>query len=55
MIVLGKGGKMIKEIGSSARKQLEVFLDRKVFLDLELTVKPDWRKDIYALRELGYG
>ena len=54
MIVLGKGGKMIKEIGSSARKQLEVFLDKKVFLDLELTVKSDWRKDIYALRELGY-
>ena len=55
MIVLGKGGKMIREIGRSARKQLEVFLNSKVFLELEVTIKPDWRKDVHALRELGYG
>ncbi len=54
MIVLGKEGKMIREIGRNARKQLEVFLNRKVFLELEVTIKPDWRKDVHALRELGY-
>lgn len=54
MIVLGKGGKMIKEIGRSARKQLEIFLASKVFLDLEVTVKPDWRKNVLALKELDY-
>jgi GTPase len=54
MIVLGKGGKMIKEIGQYARKQLEVFLQQKVFLDLHVEVHRDWRQDSEALRELGY-
>jgi GTPase len=54
MIVLGKGGKMIKEIGQYARKQLEVFLQQKVFLDLHVEVHRDWRQDVEALRELGY-
>ena len=54
MIVLGKGGKMIKEIGQYARKQLEVFLQQKVFLDLHVEVHRDWRQDAEALRELGY-
>ncbi len=54
MIVLGKGGKMIKEIGRTARKQLEVFLDHKIYLDLEVTVHKNWREDLDALRELGY-
>jgi GTPase len=54
MIVLGKGGKMIKEIGQYARKQLEVFLQQKVFLDLHVEVHRDWRQDREALRELGY-
>jgi GTPase len=54
MIVLGKGGKMIKEIGQYARKQLEVFLQQKLFLDLHVEIRNDWRKDTEALRELGY-
>lgn len=54
MIVLGKGGNMIKEIGRSARKQLEVFLSHKVYLDLEVVVRNSWREDKEALRELGY-
>jgi GTP-binding protein Era len=54
MIVLGKGGSMIKEIGRSARKQLEVFLSQKVYLDLEVVVRNSWREDKEALRELGY-
>ena len=54
MIVLGKGGKMIREIGRTARKQLEVFLNHKLYLDLEVVVHKDWREDRDALRELGY-
>ncbi len=53
-IVLGKGGSMIKEIGRTARKQLEVFLSARVYLDLEVVVRRDWREDGEALRELGY-
>jgi GTPase len=54
MIVLGKGGKMIKEIGQYARKQLEVFLQQKLFLDLHVEVHSNWRQDVESLRELGY-
>jgi GTP-binding protein Era len=55
MIVLGKGGRMIKEIGRTARKQLEIFLSQHLYLDLEVVVHKDWREDPEALRELGYG
>ncbi len=54
MIVLGKQGNMIKEIGQTARKQLEVFMQQKVFLDLQVVVHSNWREDSEALRELGY-
>ncbi|WP_027481427.1 GTPase Era [Deinococcus pimensis] len=53
-IVIGTGGKQLREIGQAARKQLEVFLSRKVYLGLEVIVIPDWRRDQEALRELGY-
>ncbi|GBF07489.1 GTP-binding protein Era [Deinococcus aerius] len=53
-MVIGAGGKMLREIGQAARKQLEVFLNRKVFLGLEVIVIPGWREDEEALRELGY-
>jgi GTPase len=53
-IVLGKGGAMIKQIGRTARKQLELFLQERVYLDLEVIVRRDWRDDREALRELGY-
>ena len=53
-IVIGRAGRMIREIGRTARKQLEIFLDRKIFLDLEVVVRPEWRMDPEALRELGY-
>lgn len=53
-MVIGSGGKQLKEIGQAARKQLEVFLDRKVYLGLEVIVIPGWREDVEALRELGY-
>ncbi|WP_022797327.1 GTPase Era [Thermus islandicus] len=53
-IVIGEGGRKVKEIGQAARKQLEALLGRRVYLDLEVQVYPDWRKDPEALRELGY-
>jgi len=53
-IVIGEGGRKVKEIGQAARKQLEALLGRRVYLDLEVRVYPDWRKDPEALRELGY-
>ena len=53
-MVIGAGGKQLREIGQAARKQLEVFLNRKVYLGLEVIVIPDWREDEEALRELGY-
>lgn len=53
-IAIGHGGRMIREIGRTARKQLEIFLDQKIFLDLEVVVRRDWRMDPEALRELGY-
>lgn len=53
-MVIGAGGKQLKEIGQAARKQLEVFLNRKVYLGLEVIVIPNWREDEEALRELGY-
>lgn len=53
-MVIGKGGRMIREIGRNARRQLEVFLDHPVYLDLEVVVRRDWREDRESMRELGY-
>jgi GTP-binding protein Era len=53
-IVLGEGGKKIKELGSLARLDMEKFLERKVFLQLFVKVKSKWRDDELKLREYGY-
>lgn len=53
-ILVGKGGAMLKKIGSMAREELEVLLGRKVFLDLWVKVKEDWRDRSDWLRTLGY-
>ena len=53
-IVVGKGGSMIKRIGSSARRDIERLLGCKVFLDLEVEVRPMWRRDANEIRRLGY-
>lgn len=53
-IVLGEGGKMIKQLGTEARKDIEKFLDRKVFLELFVKVRPKWRDNEMQLREYGY-
>ncbi len=52
-IVVGKGGAMIKAIGTAARHELERFFDAKVFLDLRVKVRSDWREDERVLDELG--
>jgi GTP-binding protein Era len=52
-IVVGKGGAMIKAIGTAARKELESFFDSKVFLDLRVKVREDWRENERVLDELG--
>jgi GTP-binding protein Era len=53
-IILGEGGKMIKELGSLARKDIEAFIDRKVFLELFVKVRPKWRDTENFLKEYGY-
>jgi GTP-binding protein Era len=53
-IVLGEGGKMIKELGTQARKDIEEFIGRKVFLELFVKVRPKWRDNEIQLREYGY-
>jgi GTPase len=54
-IVIGKGGEKLKQIGTSARQDLEAFLDRKIFLELHVKVKKRWRDDDDTLRTLGLG
>jgi GTPase len=53
-IVIGEGGKMLKAIGSAARKEIEEMGGRKVFLELRVKVLKDWRNDENALKRFGY-
>jgi GTP-binding protein Era len=53
-IILGEGGKMIKRIGTEARKEIEKFLGQKVFLELFVKVRPKWRENDLFLKEYGY-
>ena len=52
-IVVGKGGAMIKRIGIAAREELEKFFSARVFLDLHVRVKSEWREDDGVLSEIG--
>jgi GTP-binding protein Era len=52
-IVLGKGGRKIRAIGTAARERIAAFLGRRVYLDLWVTVWPRWRKDPAVLARLG--
>jgi GTPase len=52
-IVLGRGGDMIKRIGTAAREDLERFFGTRVFLDLHVRVKSEWREDERVLDDLG--
>src|SRR5690625_105959 len=53
-IVIGKGGQMLKEIGKNARKDIELLLGSKVFLELWVKVRKDWRNRPKDLRQYGY-
>jgi len=53
-ILLGEGGKMIKELGTKARIDIEKFLQQKIYLQLFVKVKPKWRDDDFKLKEYGY-
>ena len=54
-IIIGKGGQAIKRIGTEARADLEQLLGTKVYLDLSVKVKKNWRRDASQIRRFGYG
>ena len=53
-ILIGKGGSLLKKIGTEARLELEEITEKKVFLSLEVKVEKDWRKKDKILKNLGY-
>jgi len=53
-IVIGKDGSILKEIGRQARQDIEEILEKKVFLETYVKVKPNWKEDPLILKELGY-
>lgn len=53
-IVIGKGGGMLKKIGTEARKQIEAMSGRRVFLEIRVKVQPGWRDDERALKHFGF-
>ena len=53
-ILIGKGGSLLKKIGTEARLELEKITEKKVFLSLEVKVEKDWRKKQNALNNFGY-
>jgi GTP-binding protein Era len=54
-IVIGRGGRTIRVIGTEARRKIEAFLDRRVYLDLRVKVLPHWTRQEHKLARLGYG
>lgn len=53
-IVIGRGGRMLKEIGTRARQEIEALLGEKVFLQLQVKVEKDWSKRPQLVRRMGY-
>jgi GTP-binding protein Era len=53
-ILLGKYGSAIKKLGTEARKEIETFLDKRVFLELTVKVRDNWRDDEKSLKSFGY-
>lgn len=53
-IIIGAGGKMLKKIASAAREDMQMLFGGKVFLQVWVKVKPDWRNKVSVLRTLGY-
>ena len=54
-IIIGKNGGAIKSVGTQAREDLETLLGQKVFLDLRVKVRKNWRRDLNQIRRFGYG
>jgi GTP-binding protein Era len=54
-IIIGKGGEALKNVGTEARVDLERLLGGRVFLNLSVKVKKDWRRDAAQIRRFGYG
>ena len=54
-IVVGRGGEMVKRIGTAAREELERFFGMRVYLDLHVKVKSEWREDERVLGDIGLG
>ena len=53
-IVIGEGGRAIRELGTAARAKIETLVGRRVYLDLHVKVLPKWRRDEPSLKRLGY-
>ena len=53
-IIIGAKGSMLKKIGAQARKDMQLLFDTKVYLELWVKVKDDWRNSLFMLKELGY-
>ena len=53
-IIIGHQGKMLKRVGTEARKDIEKFFDKKVFLELYVKVEKDWRNQEKKLKAFGY-
>lgn len=53
-IVIGKGGKKLKEVGKRARRDIEMLLGSKVYLELWVKVQKDWRNKVNFIRQMGY-
>jgi GTP-binding protein Era len=53
-IIIGKGGAMLKRVGTAARKDIEAFVGKQVFLDLRVKVRENWRNNERMLKRFGY-
>ncbi|MCD5384017.1 GTPase Era [candidate division WOR-3 bacterium] len=53
-IIIGKGGKKLKQVGRLAREEMEYFIESPVYLDLWVKVRKGWRRNINDIREFGY-
>ena len=53
-IIIGKGGAALKKVGTEARKDMEAFFEKRVFLQIFVKVNPDWREDKRRLKQFGY-
>ena len=53
-IIIGKDGKALKKVGTEARKDMEAFFNKKVFLQTHVRVEDDWRKKEKKLNKFGY-